>query len=527
MSAGVEVERMRASVPARPRTALQFAVFLAWFATIYLLSWPVVFSLDLWILKDRGSFLNLDYLLEQHLRLGVDTFYSYGLLPVFLQHWLFFVFGRGYWPLLGCAIATMILMALFCALLLRYLPRENIWWFAVLAMSRIMNTVSPNLPYSIVQLSILFALIFVLVGRLDVGLAVSTIGCWSVPSLSIVMTIMLAAFIVIEWNFSPSHSFRKLFRALAPGLLTYLGLGVILAIQFGWRSVLFTATPLEGMAFYRQANFGSAHALMQFLHPPGYPSRYYLAYTFLTPVFWWVLSTLGLIALAIIALRRIVLRRLLDSRSVAVLLCTAIQLSLAVFAYGSPHQHYIFDPVLTVGVLLGLGVLPKGTMRTMLLTLFLGFGIAGQATLARAALHGWKEIKSPETANLYVEKKWASEWKDILDLSKHHSLLLLSYSTGAHHYFPTVNSPDIWTLQQGQLFPADKSRVLQQLDGAEVVVLDMTSPNELIAADTDIQSHLHSLCLTDSTANFQVWQRPATDVASQDCAKSVQRALGR
>ncbi len=527
MSTGATAEQGQASVTARSRTALQFSAFLAWFATIHLLSWPIVFSLDLWILKDRGSFLNLDYLLEQHLRLGIDTFYSYGLLPVLLQHWLFVVFGKGYWPLLGCAAATMVLMALFCTLLLRYLPREAVWFIAVFAMSRIINTVNPNLPYSIVQLSILFALFFVLVGRLEVSLAVSAIGCWSVPSLPLVMTVLLAIIIVVQWSMSPSRSSGKLFRALLPGVLTYLGIGAVLAIEFGWKSVLATATPLEGMAFYKKENFGSGQALMQFLHPSGYSSSYYVAYTFLTPVFWWILSTLGLIALAIMAFRSMLLHRALDPRSLAIILCAAIQVSFALLAYGAPHQHYIFDPVLTVGVLLGLGALPKGTLRMMLLTLFLGFGIAGQAILVRATFQSWKEKVSPVTANLYAPQGWASEWTNILDLSKQRSLLLLSYSTGVHHYFPTVSSPEVWTLRQGELLPADKSRVLEQLDRAEVVVLDMTSPNELVETDPDIQRHLNSLCLTDTTVNFQVWQRPTTGIPDQGCARSMQRALER
>ena len=181
------------------RTGRHFASILGVFAAIYLLSWPVVFSLDLWILKDRGSFLNLDYLLDQHLRLGVDTFYSYGLLPVSIQHWLFVVFGRGYWPLIGCAIVTTVLTALFWARFLRSLPGKWIWLAAILAMAWTLNSVNPNLPYSLVQLSLLFALLFVLMGRLDISLAISAIGCWSVPSLPLVMAAALAAFLLIEW----------------------------------------------------------------------------------------------------------------------------------------------------------------------------------------------------------------------------------------------------------------------------------------------------------------------------------------
>ncbi|MGD0939069.1 MAG: hypothetical protein ABR905_05095 [Terracidiphilus sp.] len=503
---------------AEHRTVAQFALFVGSFAIIYLISWPIVFSLDLWILKDRGSFLNLDYLLDQHLRLGVDTFYSYGLLPVSIQHWLFVLFGRGYWPLLGCAAATMVLIAAFCAFLLRYLPSEPIWLIAILAMSRIVNTVNPNLPYSIVQLSLLFALLFVLLGRLDISLAISAIGCWSVPSLPLVMTAALAAFLFIDWLIKPSRSVSGLLRSFAPGVLTYLTLAILLAIEFGWRSVFATATPLAGMGFYKQIGFGTGAALMQFLHPSGYGSRFYLAYSLLTPVSWWVLSTLSLMIFAILAVRRMAIRRMLYPRDTAIVLCAVIQAVFVSVAYGSPHQHYVFDPILMVGMLLGLSATPKGILRTCLVTVFLTLGIAGQSTLAHTVIQGWKEIKSPTTtANLYANASWVAEWEKILETSKHENLLLFSYSTGAHHYFPSVHSPEVWTLQEGQLLPADKERVIEQLDQSNVVILDLTSPTTLVDMDAEIRQHMSSLCLTQSTAYFQVWWRRSTESASLPC----------
>jgi hypothetical protein len=509
---------------AEHRTAAHFALILGSFAAIYLLSWPLVFSLDLWILKDRGSFLNLDYLLDRHLRLGVDTFYSYGLLPVSIQHWLFVVFGRGYWPLLGCAVATMVLMALFCALFLRYLPREPMWLVAMLAMSRILNPVNPNLPYSLVQLSLLFALLFVLLGRLDISLAISAIGCWSVPSLPLVMTAALVAFLSLDWLIKPPRSISSLLRSLAPGVFTYLALAILLAWQFGWASVLATATPLAGMGFYKQIGFGSGQALMQFLHPWGYSFRFYIAYSLFTPVSWWVVSTLSVTVFAILAARRMAIRRALDRRDVAIVLCALIQGVFVCVAYGSPHQHYVFDPILVTGMLLGLSAMPKGIARNVLVTLFLGLGIAGQATLAHAVLQGWKEIKSPSaTANLYADAGWVAEWKTILDISKHENLLLFSYSTGAHHYFPSIHSPSIWTLQEGQLLPADKSRVMEELDDADVIVLDLTSPTSLVDMDAEIQRHLSSLCLTESTNYFQIWRRRLPESANLPCIANPRR----
>jgi hypothetical protein len=121
------------------------------------------------------------------------------------------------------------------------------------------------------------------------------------------------------------------------------------------------------------------------------------------------------------------------------------------------------------------------------------------------------------TANLYADAGWVSEWSKLLDLSTHRNLMLFSYSTGAHHYFPTVHSPEVWTLQLGQLLPADKARVMEQLDNVDVVVLDLTSPTSLVDTDADFQRRLQSLCLTESTTYFQVWQRRSADSENLPC----------
>jgi hypothetical protein len=212
------------------------------------------------------------------------------------------------------------------------------------------------------------------------------------------------------------------------------------------------------------------------------------------------------------------IRRGLDGRDTAIILCALIQAVFACAAYGSPHQHYIFDPVLVVGMLLGLSALPMGITRKVMVTLFLALGIAGQATLVRTTWQSWKQIKSPTaTANLYADAGWAAEWKKILELSVHQNVLLFSYSTGAHHYFPSVHSPDVWTLQEGQHISADKARIEEQIDNANVVVLDLTSPTTVVDRDADIQQHLHSLCLTQSTTYFQLWQRRSSEHANLSC----------
>lgn len=495
-----------AASPTLRSDASRFGAFVALFVGIYLLSWPTLFSLDLWVFKDRGSFLNIDHLLHQHLRLGVDAFYCYGLLPVLLQHWLFRCTGAGYWPLIGCALVTLLIIAYFCALLLRYLPHNATWLLALIVMARLVNVVNPNLPYSIVQISILFALFFVLAGRFEIALAVASVGCWSVPSLPLVLSVSIASVILIQWFLRAPRRLGRLARRLLPGFLTYTAIGVVLVLQFGWRSVFATATPLAGISFYHEAGYGRAHALLEFLHPAGFDRIHYLLHIFLNPVAWWVFSTVLLLWLAGRALLRIIGIGELEPRALTVILCAIIQLTLATIAYGAPHQHFLYDPILIVGVLLGLAEMPSTSAQRFILAAFLVLGVAGQATLVRSTFHGWKQVRSADTAYLYADREWLTEWEPILELSHQHKMLMLSYSTGVHHYFPSIQSPDIWTFFPGQLLPSDITRVNGQIDQAEVVVLDMTSPIDFdfLKPGTPLIS---SFCMTSATGNFQIWWR--------------------
>ncbi|MFC5861894.1 hypothetical protein ACFPT7_06285 [Acidicapsa dinghuensis] len=489
------------------QTIIHFSWIAASFLIIYLFSWREVFSLNLWVLKDRGSFLNLDYLQAQHLRLGVDTFYSYGLLPVALQHVLFLWFGRGYWSMLGCAMVTLLLVAVFCALLLRVLPRGWIWFVAVLALSRIMNLVVPNLPYEPVQLSLMYGILFVLYRRLDLALAVSAIGCWSVPSLSLAMAGMLAALLLGQWFLKRQEPILCLLRSYIPGVVTYLATGAFLRWEFGWPSVAATATPMAGMRFYKQVGFGTPLAFMEFLHPPGFGLIHEVVYIFACPVVWWVFSMLCLLAFTFHACRRVWMSKKLEGRDTAIFLCASIEVLLAVVAYGSRHQHYIFDPLLISGMLLGLSTMQPGQRRNVLMSIFVLLGVMGQAALLRTDILSWEMQKSPGiTAGLYADSEWIREWSPILNLSKRENVLLLSYGTGAHHYFPTVHSPELWTLQVGQLLPADEDRMLRQIDAAQVVVLDRSSP-VYAYADGRVQQRLSHFNRTSLTEYFEVWQR--------------------
>jgi len=353
------------------------------FLVIFAASWPIVLSFDLWVFKDRASFLNLDYLLDEHFELGVDAGYSYGLLPVLVQHLVFAVFGRGYWPMIGCTVGALLLGAVFWARLVGHLPDAKVGLVAVLALAPILLWVNPNFPYSLVLLSILFALLFVLERRLDLAMAVSVLGWLSVPSLPLVLTALLFLLIVVQWWLDGERSAAVLARQLGPGVVTFVVAAALLAVVFGARSLLATVLPIRGAAMYKSVHYGLPQILV-FLHPGGERPTYCLS----NRAGWWIASTLAIFAFSAWAAWRSLRERSLEPRRTVILLCGLLHAFFVFVAYGPSTQHVIYDPLLALGVLLGLCFVPLGAHGRSLLAVFLGLAVLGD----------WAQVRETETA---------------------------------------------------------------------------------------------------------------------------------
>jgi hypothetical protein len=353
-------------------------------------------------------------------------------------------------------------------------------------------------------LSILFALVFVLERRLDIAMAVAAVGCASVPSLSLVLTALLLFLIVIDWWINTNHSPAHLIRQLAPGVSTYVLLAGVLIIIYGYQSVLATALPVQGMQHYRAMHYG----VWDFLNPPAGSLLKKIVYTLGTRVAWWASSTVVLLVLGGLAAEKMIRQRVLDPRNTFIALCAILQGAFAFLAYGSHGQHVIYDPLLAAGMLIGLSTLPSGSFRKTLLVMFVGLGILSHSSQAYKTWWAWKNTRPYVVggSTFYAEPSWAAQWSNILEISRRRKLLLLSYGTGIHHYFPSVQNADAWFLQPGQLLPADEQRLLSKMDTAEVVVEDLNGPTVFVDTDEGVQSRLRSLCRTESMANFRVVQ---------------------
>lgn len=503
---------VRASTAAPSRSsgfAANCLIILGCFCLLLMASLPTLLSFDLWIFKDRSSFLNLDYLFfDRHYRLGVDICYSYGLLPVLLQHLVCIPFGRSFKPMIGCTVIAMVLSAIFWAALLEHLPRQRRWLFAVAALSQIILLVNPNWPYSLVVLSVEFALLFVLKDRLDIALAISAVGCFCVPSLPIVLAILIGFVIVLNWMLSPGRRLDRLAALFAPAVLVYASLATILGLVFGFKSLAATALPLAGARYYQTSGYGSFGAFLSFLHPPGYSLKYYIAYYIGSQVTWFVLCTLFLFGLAIVTLAALPRGRRLSGPGAVVVLAAILMFVFTVFAYGSRGQHSVYEGFLAAAALVGISMLPQGLLRNASLLLFLATGMLGETGAVYKTYASWRA--SSPVANyfgLYVDKGFAAELPEIVAISRQHRTLMLSYATGQHLYYPTIEDPDAWFLLPGLLFPSQKQAIVDQINHADIVVEDLTSPPELVDQDADIQAALAAMRPGRQMTYFRVWQR--------------------
>jgi hypothetical protein len=496
----------------RPR--VRFAIVLTAFALLYLFSWPIVFSFRYWVQGDRSNFLNLDYLLSDHLRLGVDTFYSYGLLPVLIQHELFSFFGRGYRPLIWCNLAALVILAACWTLVVGRLPGQRRWLITIIVLSPLLLSVNPVFPYSLVQLSMLSSLVLLLYGKPEIALAVATIGCFSVPSLPLLLTSLIALYMIFDWWLGGHRSAGRLALRFVPGIAAYLLLASGLGLVFGFGSVRATALPLLGARFYSEAGLGKLGSLLAFLYPPGHSTKYYIAYYVGSPATWFVVCVVTLGIFGVLALARIVRQRHIDPPRAAVVICAILLLVYSFVAFGGPGQHLNYDPILAFGMLIGISLLPVGSRRSAALLAFALLGCMANAwQLAKTGKAWLKTRPLAETASLYADPGWTREWSSILRTSTQHKVLFLSNGTGVHHYFPSLQSPQSWYLGPQLMFPNDKARVRAQLREADVIVEDVDFMTSFAGWDEDVEPQLKTMCKQSETRSFRIWRKRSLDPA--------------
>jgi len=494
--------------PRRPRSYLLssavWALFTVVFIGLVVVRWPSIYNFVVFGFSDQGSFITLESLVEKHLRLGVDVGYTYGLLPVLLQHMFSSLIGRGYKLSLAFGAVHLAGMALFWTLLWRRLGMSPEFLVALLLLSPLLAISMPVPAHGLLQLSVVFGLLCLLAGKLPQALVIALIGWLSVPSLTIALAGLVCGWMAITWWTGPyPRKITVLLRWVLPGLSIAVGLALLLGFCFGGDSLRATILPTGGAAMYKAMRFGIFADGWYYIHPPGARIGYYLG----TKVGWWIFGTFLLTFLAARAALQVWSEKRVTAHSVFILSCWILHVTFILIAFGNGYHTMYYDPIIVAGVLAGLSTVSSRPLRSTILASFVLLGVLGQYEL-RGARREWAGFhRSASTGFLYAPSAFESEWKPILEAASKRNVLVLSYGNGAREFFPQVHMPNSWFLLPGLLKDRERAEIIEQIGRADLVAERLGETTRFIDEDAQLQSALAQFSHKTSGISFRVWQR--------------------
>jgi hypothetical protein len=457
--------------------------------------------------RDLGSFQHIDRLIGLGLHPGVDFGFTYGMLGVLFEHIYFAVFGVGHWPTLGLLAVNWVAMLVFWNLLSREIG-QSVTNFAVLlglaAMMIYVEPWPPTVAHILMELSLAFSLYFFLERRLPLALLIAALGALALPSLPIALAGLIALAIAWDWWQTPGRTVRGLLKQFAPAAAGYTAVVALLAVFYGWRTVLHSLLPLGGARHYRAMHFGFFKQGRYFWDPPNPHLSYYL----FTPAGVWLFCSGLLVVFGCIGALRIVRTGKLVGHSPLVVVCCALHLVFVFALYGNYLSYAFYSFFLIAGVFTGVSDLTNRPLKIALSSLLLCLGLLSQFTGVSEALQLWKTSStSPATASLYTPYDFQSEWKGVLSFSKNRRVFLLSYGNGVDHYYPEIGTAQSWLLLPGLPLPREDAYVLQQIRTADVVVEELEVNTRYIDSNQEWQAALEDFPLKVSGRYFRIWTR--------------------
>ena len=358
------------------------AVFLCWLR----FWWADVFDLLSFGFRDLGSSLTFEALLQRHLRPNIDFGYIYGLLPVFFQHISALIFGVGPWLIVGMGIFYYFVSAGIWATLWRCIGAPVEFFPAIILAGPSLVMILPAPAYALNQLSLMFSLLFLLMGRLSWALVAAVVGCLCMPTLPLVLVAIVLGWIVLAWLCGSPRTIGGLVRPVLPAAVAYIVLAGALEITFGWTALRTSLLPLSGAEMYRALNYGVFGTGRGYWHPQGKHLAYYLG----TKVGWWLISGTLLGSFSIVSAVKSWIERRLTFPRIFIMSCFALHAVDILFMFGSGFQTMQYDPILIAGVLVGLWECCFPAPRRAIVAALVAMIILGHYTSLRESLKTWQ-----------------------------------------------------------------------------------------------------------------------------------------
>lgn len=440
------------------RSTVPLLLIAAELITFWLVSIP---SFD-FAFNDGGSNLTVQYLISRGFVPLINFGYHYGLLPLLIGKFWFWLFGltpRAY----GLAVLT-------CSLLVGFaLWRASVsLGFGLIGQAFIVITIGwavyayPNFAHALEAVLVSNALAEQAAGRFSSAMALSLMAALAKPSMGYVYFAILLGVLVFRAVRDREAVVRRIASAAAPALILFGAAVVLLSAWFGLRATLLSVTPLAGTQAYHTLGFGFFRAAgHSFWHPAGAHWSYYIG----TVAGFWLIGTVALLVTG--ALTAIHLE---SARAQITLTCATLQLLFILFFFGGGFSWFYYPYILTLG--LAAGANDSTWAGSLTLALIAGLSILAWKSNAIGMLQEWRNGTPRQAmAGLWAGNEEAREWARALDSAESHSATVLSALGCANLISDDFEKPVALYLIPGLAEPSEIQRTVTLLDRVSIVVV--------------------------------------------------------
>ena len=450
---------------------LLFATMTVELIAITILERPLEFDFSHVAFCDPGANLSIQSLISHGYSPALDFGYHYGLLPILIG-WIWFAITGltpfGYELLsLACGLGIAFAFARIASAL-DFHPIA-----IVLLLLTLWFSIHPNYPsiaHASEALLLAMALSEQALERRRSALILATVAVFAKPSMGYVYGALL---IVIWFARTPAKSRRSRFlpELVTPAGITAAAFAIVLSVFYGPAELVRTVFPLEGAAAYRVLNYGFFTGSGRAFWDPAHNS--WTLYAF-GPAGLWIAATAFLACAAFGAASRLWpgsddSSRQTNLRDEIILTCFILHAAFVCLFFGNQWSWFYYSYFLIIGVAAAVDTGPvarRAGIAICLIGALSGFGVS------HSVLHRWRtRDASAVTAWMWSQPEQATEWNDVLNLTRGHRTTILDTKGAAELMFPQFQPPVSLYLDPGLMLPSDIDRKVQQLADSDLVVV--------------------------------------------------------
>jgi hypothetical protein len=451
------------------RPFIIFLLFAIEILAIDFLRLPETMSFDSYAFCDNGANLTLQYLVSHGLKPTTDFGYHYGLLPILVGRVWFGIAGLtpfAYQALIvACDVAIVSAIVRIAANL-----EFNVTSLTLTAITLgfAVRASYPSLAQGLEAVLLSCALAEQTAGKHRRALVLASVAVFAKPSMGYAYSLLIIVFACR--NLGAERLISRTLHVIGLALATSTAIAIVLAWFYGLTALINTILPLEGATAYRVLHYGFFNdAGRQFWNPHGVSWLIYLV----DVSGFWIAGTLFLICSGVVAILSLAsdasAAELESRRNEAIATCALLHLAFIVLFFGNQWSWIYYAYFLTVGVAVAAGA--SAVQRR------LAFGLCLMGIMAWTDVFFWEwrwwqtRHRYDVTAGLWASEDEREQWQTVLNIVHSQHAVILDTKGAAELLLPGFQMPVGLYLDNGLMLPADIQRKVQQISGAQMVVV--------------------------------------------------------